>query len=139
MFEAVINGSFGRLSKFLAFSLLLLISGSEGTGGLGFGFEKLGLSLGLNFWVFRFWGLKFWVFRFWGFEGFWFGAGFGFCWGFLGFRKSTSLKPEEFEGGREVERPREEAKEAMSVLRCSMLLFEGLLDFFVSAIAGCGR
>lgn len=104
------------------------MSGSEGTGGLGFGFEKLGL----NFWVFRFWGLKFWVFRFWGFEG------FGFCWGFLGFRKSTSLKPEEFEGGTEVERPREEAKEAMSVLRCSMLLFEGLLDFFVSAIAGCG-
>lgn len=84
------------------------------------GFERLGLEL--------------WVFRFWGFEGF--GVGF------LGLRKSTSLKPpEESEGGREVERPREEAKEAMSVLRWSMLLvlFEGFFDFFLSAIAGCGR
>ncbi|PRQ53698.1 hypothetical protein RchiOBHm_Chr2g0169391 [Rosa chinensis] len=66
MLVAEINGSFGRFSKVFAFSLLLVTSGSEGK----WGFEILGLSLGLKFWVvFRFWGLEFWVFRFWGFEG----------------------------------------------------------------------
>lgn len=77
---------------------------------VSFGFEESGFSL----------DLKFWLFGFWFFVGFWFGAGFGFFWGFLGpgLRKSTSLKPEEDDGGREVARPREEAKDAMSDLRC---------------------